>query len=497
MADKILEVNHLKKYFPLQTNFFGKAQSYLRAVDDVSLYIEEGKTLGIVGESGCGKTTLGRTILRLHEPTDGEVLFKKLDGEVVDISKLKKEELRKLRPQIQIIFQDPYSSLSPRMPVGEIIGEAVRAHNIVPKEEYRDYILDVMKKCGLQTHYFERYPHEFSGGQRQRICIARALALKPRLVICDEPVSALDVSIQAQVINLLKDLQNDFGFSYMFISHDLSVVEHISDNVGVMYLGSMVETGPKEKIFANPMHPYTKALFSAVPVPDPNVKMKRIILKGDIPSPANPPKGCKFHTRCVECMDICKEITPFFNEYEPGHFCACHKYAQNSEILDAYMHVKSLLDGYKATDDKEKSFAALTDKQLKTYNSLVLKMFIVEKSLMFAVAGDAKNAQALSEKYGLSVTASKERRFKKTPLVFVVNNKEEAEKALKLIDELFAAVGFSKSASGEVETRFTSSDDNEYRSGSLLYFVPQALKTEKEMREEAAKLAAAEKANKQ
>lgn len=497
MADKILEVNHLKKYFPLQTNFFGKAQSYLRAVDDVSLYIEEGKTLGIVGESGCGKTTLGRTILRLHEPTDGEVLFKKLDGEVVDISKLKKEELRKLRPQIQIIFQDPYSSLSPRMPVGEIIGEAVRAHNIVPKEEYRDYILDVMKKCGLQTHYFERYPHEFSGGQRQRICIARALALKPRLVICDEPVSALDVSIQAQVINLLKDLQNDFGFSYMFISHDLSVVEHISDNVGVMYLGSMVETGPKEKIFANPMHPYTKALFSAVPVPDPNVKMKRIILKGDIPSPANPPKGCKFHTRCVECMDICKEITPFFNEYEPGHFCACHKYAQNSEILDVYMHVKSLLDGYKATDDKEKSFAALADKQLKTYNSLVLKMFIVEKSLMFAVAGDAKNAQALSEKYGLSVTASKEKRFKKTPLVFVVNNKEEAEKALKLIDELFAAVGFSKSASGEVETRFTSSDDNEYRSGSLLYFVPQALKVEKEKREEAAKLAAAEKANKQ
>ena len=245
MADKILEVKHLRKYFPQQTNFFGKPQSFLRAVDDVSLYIEEGKTLGIVGESGCGKTTLGRTILRLHEPTSGEVLFKKLDGEVVDITKLKKEELRKLRPQIQIIFQDPYSSLSPRMPVGEIIGEAVRVHNIVSKEEYKDYILDVMKKCGLQTHYFERYPHEFSGGQRQRICIARALALKPRLVICDEPVSALDVSIQAQVINLLKDLQTDFGFSYMFISHDLSVVEHISDNVGVMYLGSMVETGPK------------------------------------------------------------------------------------------------------------------------------------------------------------------------------------------------------------------------------------------------------------
>lgn len=497
MADKILEVKHLRKYFPQQTNFFGKPQSFLRAVDDVSLYIEEGKTLGIVGESGCGKTTLGRTILRLHEPTSGEVLFKKLDGEVVDITKLKKEELRKLRPQIQIIFQDPYSSLSPRMPVGEIIGEAVRVHNIVPKEEYKDYILDVMKKCGLQTHYFERYPHEFSGGQRQRICIARALALKPRLVICDEPVSALDVSIQAQVINLLKDLQTDFGFSYMFISHDLSVVEHISDNVGVMYLGSMVETGPKEKIFSNPMHPYTKALFSAVPVPDPNVKMNRIILKGDIPSPANPPRGCKFHTRCIECMDICKEITPFFNEYEPGHFCACHKYAQNREILDTYMYIKSLLDGYKATEEKESKIAALTDRQLKSYNSLVLKMFIIEDKLVLAMTGDPQKAQELSEKYGLTITAMKEKRYKKTPLVCTVNNKEEAEKAIKLIDGVFEAEGFSKSAKGEVETRFTSSDDAEFRSGSLLYLIPKAIEKEKTRREEAAKQAAAEKANKQ
>lgn len=323
---KLLVVRNLKKYFPLKTDFFGRPVSFVRAVDDVSFCIEAGKTVGIVGESGCGKTTMGRTILRLHSVTGGQVIF---DGK--DISKLKPKELRTLRPQIQMIFQDPYSSLSPRMPVGEIIGEAVRQHNIVPNEQYRQHILDTMKKCGLQTHYFERYPHEFSGGQRQRICIARALALKPRLVICDEPVSALDVSIQAQIINLLGDLQRDMNLTYIFISHDLSVVEHISDYVGVMYLGSMVEYGPKDKIFSNPMHPYTKALFSAVPVPDPTVKMNRIILKGDIPSPANPPSGCKFHTRCSECMDICSKVAPNYIEYENGHKVACHLYAQNSE----------------------------------------------------------------------------------------------------------------------------------------------------------------------
>ena len=323
---KLLVVRNLKKYFPLKTDFFGRPVSFVRAVDDVSFSIEAGKTVGIVGESGCGKTTMGRTHLRLHSVTGGQVIF---DGK--DISKLKPKELRTLRPQIQMIFQDPYSSLSPRMPVGEIIGEAVRQHNIVPNEQYRQHILDTMKKCGLQTHYFERYPHEFSGGQRQRICIARALALKPRLVICDEPVSALDVSIQAQIINLLEDLQRDMNLTYIFISHDLSVVEHISDYVGVMYLGSMVEYGPKDKIFSNPMHPYTKALFSAVPVPDPTVKMNRIILKGDIPSPANPPSGCKFHTRCSECMDICSKVAPNYIEYENGHKVACHLYAQNSE----------------------------------------------------------------------------------------------------------------------------------------------------------------------
>ncbi len=322
--DIILDVRHLKKYFPIATNFFGKPTRFLKAVDDVSFTVTKGKTIGIVGESGCGKTTMGRCILRLHEITDGDVLF---DG--INVRELKHEQLRKIRPQMQMIFQDPYSSLSPRLPVGEIIGEAVLAHKLIDPADYKDYVLDIMQKCGLQTHYYERYPHEFSGGQRQRICIARALALNPKLVICDEPVSALDVSIQAQIINLLEDLQKSFGLTYVFISHDLSVVEHISDEIGVMYLGSMVESGDKNKVYANPLHPYTKALFSAVPVPDPNVKMNRVVLTGDIPSPANPPKGCKFHTRCSYCMDVCKEVAPVYKEYEPNHFCACHLYSQD------------------------------------------------------------------------------------------------------------------------------------------------------------------------
>lgn len=322
--EKILIVKNLKKYFPLRKSIFSRNTQYVRAVDDVSFYVERGKTLGVVGESGCGKTTLGRTILRLNSITDGSVIY---NG--VDISTLSKEQLRRLRPKIQIIFQDPYASLSPRMTVGEIIGEAVRVHNIVPKEQYKDYIISIMKDCGLQAHYFDRYPHEFSGGQRQRICIARALALKPELIVCDEPVSALDVSIQAQIINLLKDLQKKRGLTYIFISHDLSVVEHISDYVAVMYLGSIVEFGPKDRIFSNPMHPYTKALLSAVPIPDPKVKMNRIILSGDIPSPVNPPAGCKFHTRCKDCMEICKSVAPFYKEYENGHRVACHLYSQD------------------------------------------------------------------------------------------------------------------------------------------------------------------------
>ncbi len=301
-----------------------RIKTYVKAVNDVSFDMTYGETLGIVGESGCGKSTMGRSILRLHDITGGQVFF-----EGTDITKLKPREMRKFRTKMQIIFQDPYSSLPPRSPVGEIIGEAVRVHNIVPKADQRDYVLDIMKKCGLQDYYYARYPHEFSGGQRQRICIARALAVKPKFVVCDEPVSALDVSIQAQVINLLKELQDSLNLTYLFISHDLSVVQHISNRVGVMYLGSFVELGNKNDIFDNPMHPYTLALLSAVPVPDPHYKGNRIILQGDIPSPANPPKGCKFHTRCSKCMEICKHVEPKFKDYGNGHYCACHLYPQD------------------------------------------------------------------------------------------------------------------------------------------------------------------------
>ncbi len=319
--DVLLDVRGLKEYFPVKTNIFGKVLKSLKAVDGVSFTVRRGETLGIVGESGCGKTTMGRTLLRLYPVTGGEVYF---NGR--EVTKLSDREFDKLRPQMQMIFQDPYASLSPRLTVGEIIGEAALEHGLVDKAHYRAYVLDVMKKCGLQPHYYERYPHEFSGGQRQRICIARALALKPDLVICDEPVSALDVSIQAQVINMLRDLQRDLGLTYIFISHDLSVVKHISDNVGVMYLGNLVEYGSKERIFANALHPYTKALFSAVPVPDIHAKKERIVLQGSIPSPVDPPKGCKFHTRCNHCMEICKQVPPEYRQIEPGHYCACHLY---------------------------------------------------------------------------------------------------------------------------------------------------------------------------
>ena len=319
--DYLLEVNNLVKWFPIKSSFFKRTVGKVKAVDGVSFRIRRGETMGLVGESGCGKSTCGRTILRLQEKTSGDV---RLDGQ--DIFALNKEELRKLRPRMQIVFQDPYSSLSPRLPIGEIIGEAVREHNIVPQAEFDDYITRVMEVCGLPEYYKDRYPHEFSGGQRQRICIARALALSPDFIVCDEPVSALDVSIQAQIINLLKKLQADFGLTYLFISHDLSVVEHISDTVGVMYLGNMVEYAETEKIFANPLNPYTKALFSAIPIPDPDAHINRIILQGSIPSPANPPSGCKFHTRCAHCQEVCKYATPEWLEVEEGHFCACHLY---------------------------------------------------------------------------------------------------------------------------------------------------------------------------
>lgn len=317
----MLEVNKLRKYFPIKDGLLQRTVGYIKAVDGISFNIEKGTTMGLVGESGCGKTTVGRTILRLFEKDAGQVLFK--GEEVFDLSK---KDLQSTRPQMQIIFQDPFSSLSPRLPVREIIGEAVREHKIVPDSEFNDYIAEIMENCGLQPYHRDRYPHEFSGGQRQRICIARALALNPEFVVCDEPVSALDVSVQAQIINLLMDLQQKFNLTYLFISHDLSVVEHISDTIGVMYLGDLVEFSKKEDIFRNPLHPYTKALFSAIPVPDPTANSERIIIEGSIPSPANPPKGCKFHTRCSECMEICKKEVPIEKEVEPGHFVVCHLY---------------------------------------------------------------------------------------------------------------------------------------------------------------------------
>ena len=340
-SEYLLEVKNLYKWFPIKSSFFKMTVGNVKAVDGVSFKIKRGQTMGLVGESGCGKSTCGRTILRLLEKTKGEVIF---DGQ--DVSELSKEELRKMRPRMQIVFQDPYSSLSPRLPVGEIIGEAVREHEIVPPEEYDEYITRVMEVCGLPEYAKERYPHEFSGGQRQRICIARALALSPDFIVCDEPVSALDVSIQAQIINLLTQLQKDFGLTYLFISHDLSVVEHISDTVGVMYLGSMVEYADTEKIFANPLNPYTKALFSAIPIPDPDAKINRIILKGSIPSPANPPRGCKFHTRCDHCMEVCKYAQPEWLEVEEGHFCACHLY----NTPEAQQRAEATMAEIKATE---------------------------------------------------------------------------------------------------------------------------------------------------
>ena len=344
----ILEVHNLKKYFPIETNFFGKPTRYLHAVDDVSFNLKSGTTIGVVGESGCGKTTLGRTILRLYNTDGGQIIF---DGD--DITNLKRGQMQKYRTDIQLIFQDPYSSLPPRMTVGDIISEAVRVHNIVPKEEVRDYVRDIMHKCGLQPQYYDRYPHEFSGGQRQRICIARALAVKPKLVICDEPVSALDVSIQAQIINLLKELQNTMGLTYVFISHDLSVVKYITDQIMVMYLGNTMEMGETDELFDNPLHPYTQALFSAIPVPDPDTKTKRIILEGDIPSPANPPSGCKFHTRCSKCMNVCRFKTPAYTEAKPGHFVACHLY--DNEVM---ANLPAYDEEYKRLQEEQARLAA-------------------------------------------------------------------------------------------------------------------------------------------
>ena len=325
-STNVLEVRNLCKYFPIKAGLFSRVVGHVHAVEDVSFTLKRGTTMGLVGESGCGKTTVGKTLLNLTPKTSGEVIF---NGNV-HLDELSRRELRDFRPKIQIIFQDPYASLSPRLPVGEIIGEAVREHHIVPDNELDAYVSRIMKSCGLFDYQKDRYPHEFSGGQRQRICIARAIALNPDFIVCDESVSALDVSIQAQIINLLEDLQKEYNLTYLFISHDLSVVQHISDTVGVMYLGNMVEYADKTEIFANPLHPYTKALFSAIPIPDPTVKMNRIILEGSIPSPANPPSGCKFHTRCKECRGVCSQKVPKVMDMGNGHTVACHIYDPES-----------------------------------------------------------------------------------------------------------------------------------------------------------------------
>ena len=317
-AQPIVEVRNLKEYFNINMGMFRTKP--LKAVDNVSFAIQPGETLGLVGESGCGKTTVGRTILHLYKPTGGEVLYK---GRKIQT----KADIQAFRNKASMVFQDPYSSLNPRMTVADIIGEPLDVHKLYSsRQERQERILELMGYVGLNSEHAARYAHEFSGGQRQRIGIARALAVNPDFIVCDEPVSALDVSIQAQIINLLNELQDKYKLTYLFISHDLSVVEHISDTVGVMYLGNLVEYGAKEDIFRNPLHPYTKALFSAIPIPDPKVKMNRIVLEGSIPSPANPPKGCKFHTRCANCMACCKEEAPVQREIEPGHFVCCHLY---------------------------------------------------------------------------------------------------------------------------------------------------------------------------
>ena len=316
----LLEVNQLKKYFPVKAGVFKKTVGYVKAVDEISFYIKEGETLGLVGESGCGKSTTGATILRLEEATSGEV---KYQGK--DVLGLNKKEMREMRKEMQIIFQDPYASLNPRMTVADIVGEPLDIHNLVDnKKERNERVRELLDSVGLTAEQMNRYPHEFSGGQRQRIGVARALAVSPKLIIADEPVSALDVSIQAQVINILQDLQREYGLTYLFIAHDLSVVKHISDRVAVMYLGKIVEMTGKEDLYNNPLHPYTQSLLSAIPIPDPTVNNERIILEGDVPSPVNPPSGCRFHPRCPKAMEVCSEAVPEFKEYDDGHFAACH-----------------------------------------------------------------------------------------------------------------------------------------------------------------------------
>ena len=314
----LIEVRNLVKYFPIRGGLLQRVVAWVQAVDNVNFTIREGETLGLVGESGCGKTTVGRTMLRLIEPTAGAVLF---DGQ--DVFKLQGRELKNMRRNMQIIFQDPYASLDPRVPIGESVIEGLKIHGIGTSRERFEIGIEMLRKVGLEDYHARRYPHEFSGGQRQRIGIARALALQPKFIIADEPVSALDVSIQSQVLNILKDLQHEFNLTYLFIAHNLSVVEHISDRVAVMYLGKVVEMTTREELFRNPLHPYTQALMSAIPIADPTIKRERIILQGDVPSPVNPPKGCRFHPRCPIAIDHCKVAEPIFKEVSPNHSAAC------------------------------------------------------------------------------------------------------------------------------------------------------------------------------
>ena len=317
----LLEVKDLQKYFEVRTGFLNSKRSYLKAVDGISFEIRRGETFGLVGESGCGKSTTGRTIIRLYDATFGEVLF---DG--VDLTKLPERELKPFRKRIQMIFQDPYASLNSRMTVTDIVGEGIQTHGLAEGAEKQNRIYELLSRVGLKGEHANRYPHEFSGGQRQRIGIARALAVEPELVICDEPISALDVSIQAQVVNMLEDLQDDMGLTYLFIAHDLSMVKHISDRIGVMYLGELMEVCGSAELYRNPLHPYTKALLSAIPIPDPILtrKNKRVVLKGDVPSPIDPPPGCRFASRCPIASSICREVTPQLREMGPDHFAACH-----------------------------------------------------------------------------------------------------------------------------------------------------------------------------
>ena len=321
MANLLLKVEHLKKYFPIQTGILSKKSGEVKAVDDLSFEVYEGETLGIVGESGCGKSTAGRAIMRLLEPTSGKVTFD--DVELTDLSN---KEMRKMRRDIQMVFQDPYASLNPRHTVGKILEEPLIVHGIGKSKERKERVQEYLEIVGLSSYHAKRYPHQFSGGQRQRIGIARALMTNPRLIITDEPVSALDVSIQAQVLNLMQKLQQDLKLTYIFIAHDLGVVRHISNRVGVMYLGRIVELADSESLYREPLHPYTQALLSAVPIPDPTHHREQILLEGDIPSPANPPTGCSFHTRCPYATDLCKFTVPIFRKVKPGHAVACHLY---------------------------------------------------------------------------------------------------------------------------------------------------------------------------